>query len=186
MNIEIGNAFRTPLAVAKLSENEQHTLEEFYEEYIPRELDIRGNFEQYTTYFESVDKVPLANILGEAIKDASIAFMKELYNEVPATCSIRIWLQDYGKGHYHSAHMHPDVLASGIYVLRSNNTGGPLVLRNPDNTCAFKAPKKRCNIECCLPPVKGNMYIFPPWVIHDVPGSAIENVERTVIAFNIF
>lgn len=185
INAKMRNAFATPLVEARLPEDAQNILEEYYEKYIPKELDDRNDNEQYTTYFQQDTIIPLNDILADAIKNISMAYMDKLYNKIPDTSRINIWIQDYRDNQYHSMHMHTSTLVSGIYVLRSNNKGSPLVLTNPDNTSSFQTPYNESNRFCKLHPEKGALYMFPPWVQHYVSPVAAKDVVRTVIAFNI-
>jgi len=83
------------------------------------------------------------------------------------------WLQDYRLDNYHGTHTHGNAIVSGVYYLRYEGHGAPIVFLDKN--------KKEKLIE----PARGMMILFGGHVPHRVPPVPETVTERSVLAFNV-
>ena len=181
VNIKAGikNIFAIPIVQAELPADAAETLMNFYTPYLPSET---GNATQHTDYNQDRD-YGMHPILIESIKQLSEQLMNTLYSDlyVPEP-EYSYWIQDYKKNQYHHPHLHPNAILSGIYVLRSNDLGTPLTLKNPDNSRGYRTDLGEWYD---LDPKLGRLYIWPSWLYHHVKPQTDDDVIRTTFVFNI-
>ena len=175
--------FALPIVEAELPLNLQNELEEYYTPYIPTNMIDRENMR---TDFRDNKNYILHPALKESIDLMSIELIDILYSQGPrhgTNLSYQYWIQDYGPGHCHEIHSHGGSLVSGVYVLRSNEKGSPLVLVNPDSGRDYATATSDNRYQ--LPATRGHFYLWPSWVNHFVSPSFEEDVVRTTFVFNV-
>ena len=100
------------------------------------------------------------------------------------------WININQKGHFNYSHDHPGSLFSGVYYVKGGADKGELELKTPiaahtytisgDIVGSFNAFTGHAMV---IPPVTGDLLIFPSWLLHRVNMSQSEE-ERISIAFN--
>lgn len=110
----------------------------------------------------------------------------------PSTCEVitEAWININQKGHFNYSHDHPGSLFSGVYYVKGGADKGELELKTPiaahtytisgDIVGSFNAFTGHAMV---IPPVTGDLLIFPSWLLHRVNMSQSEE-ERISIAFN--
>jgi uncharacterized protein (TIGR02466 family) len=100
------------------------------------------------------------------------------------------WVNINGRGHFNYSHDHPGSLFSGVYYVKGGADKGELEFKTPitahtytisDNMVgAFNAFTGHAMV---IPPVTGDLLIFPSWLLHRVNMSRSDE-DRISIAFN--
>jgi uncharacterized protein (TIGR02466 family) len=100
------------------------------------------------------------------------------------------WININQKGHFNYSHDHPGSLFSGVYYVKGGADKGELELKTPitphtytisgEMVGSFNAFTGHAMV---IPPVTGDLLIFPSWLLHRVNMSQSDE-ERISIAFN--
>jgi uncharacterized protein (TIGR02466 family) len=100
------------------------------------------------------------------------------------------WININQKGHFNYSHDHPGSLFSAVYYVKGGADKGELELKTPivphtytisqEMVGSFNAFTGHAMV---LPPVTGDLLIFPSWLLHRVNMSRSED-DRISIAFN--
>jgi uncharacterized protein (TIGR02466 family) len=100
------------------------------------------------------------------------------------------WININQKGHFNYSHDHPGSLFSAVYYVKGGADKGELELKTPiaahtytisgEMVGSFNAFTGHAMV---IPPVTGDLLIFPSWLLHRVNMSQSEE-ERISIAFN--
>jgi len=100
------------------------------------------------------------------------------------------WININQKGHFNNSHDHPGSLFSAVYYVKGGADKGELELKSPiiphtytiskDITGKFNSFTGHAMV---LPPVTGDLLIFPSWLLHRVNMSRSDE-DRISIAFN--
>ena len=184
---KLNRLFYLPVVTAEVPVDLQNKIEEYYTPYIPTEILPEDKDRQQATDFHSERTYVLYPSLNEIIvKLAQKMLAEELFTrggiDIESVHVAEIWIQNYHKGHFHNVHQHPESLVAGTYVIRSNDKGGCLVLNDTNITRSYITDVPAMH---SIPPKRGGICLFPAWTPHHVLPSYEEDVERTVLAFNI-
>ncbi|HJT42361.1 MAG TPA: TIGR02466 family protein [Rhizomicrobium sp.] len=100
------------------------------------------------------------------------------------------WININQKGHYNNSHDHPGSLFSAVYYVKGGADKGALEFKTPiaghtytlsnEMVGGFNAFTGHAMV---IPPVTGDLLIFPSWLLHRVNMSQSEE-DRISIAFN--
>lgn len=100
------------------------------------------------------------------------------------------WININGKGHFNYSHDHPGSLFSAVYYVKGGPDKGELELKTPivphtytisnEMVGGFNAFTGHAMV---IPPVTGDLVIFPAWLLHRVNLSRSDE-DRISIAFN--
>jgi uncharacterized protein (TIGR02466 family) len=100
------------------------------------------------------------------------------------------WININQKGHFNYSHDHPGSLFSAVYYVKGGADKGELELKTPiiphtytisnDLADSFNAFTGHAMV---IPPVTGDLLIFPSWLLHRVNISRSDE-DRISIAFN--
>jgi len=100
------------------------------------------------------------------------------------------WININQKGHFNYSHDHPGSLFSAVYYVKGGADKGELELKTPivphtytisgEMVGSFNAFTGHAMV---VPPVTGDLLIFPSWLLHRVNMSQSEE-DRISIAFN--
>jgi uncharacterized protein (TIGR02466 family) len=100
------------------------------------------------------------------------------------------WININQKGHFNYSHDHPGSLFSAVYYVKGGADKGELELKTPivahtytisdEMVGSFNAFTGHAMV---IPPVTGDLLIFPSWLLHRVNMSQSEE-DRISIAFN--
>ena len=101
------------------------------------------------------------------------------------------WININQKGHFNYSHDHPGSLFSAVYYVKGGADKGELELKTPiaPHTYTISNEMIGGNFNAftghamVIPPVTGDLLIFPSWLLHRVNMSQSEE-ERISIAFN--
>ena len=100
------------------------------------------------------------------------------------------WININQKGHFNYSHDHPGSLFSAVYYVKGGADKGALELKTPIVPHTYTISNEMVgNFNAftghamVLPPVTGDLLIFPSWLLHRVNMSQSEE-ERISIAFN--
>jgi uncharacterized protein (TIGR02466 family) len=138
--------------------------------------------------------------------DASTPELAELFAEVqkrldevhrafefnPATRQVitEAWININRKGHFNTSHDHPGSLFSAVYYVKGGADKGELELKTPITPHTYTISGEMVGgynaftgHAMVIPPVTGDLLIFPSWLLHRVNMSQSDE-ERISIAFN--
>lgn len=113
-----------------------------------------------------------------------------------------------GRGSYHENHVHENVILSGVYYSKVPSSSAPLVFhkpnQNPDGTYRNTSASEKnnqlhtdlhsfepMNSIIKMKPKRGQVILFPPWLLHGVPhmkpdsSDADVQLPRISFAFNL-
>lgn len=100
------------------------------------------------------------------------------------------WININQKGHFNNSHDHPGSLFSAVYYVKGGADKGELELKTPiiphtytisnEMVANFNAFTGHAMV---IPPVTGDLLIFPSWLLHRVNMSRSDE-DRISIAFN--
>ena len=100
------------------------------------------------------------------------------------------WININQKGHFNCSHDHPGSLFSAVYYVKGGPDKGELELKTPiiphtytisnEMVSGFNAFTGHAMV---IPPVTGDLVIFPSWLLHRVNMSKSDE-DRISIAFN--
>ena len=101
------------------------------------------------------------------------------------------WININQKGHFNYSHDHPGSLFSAVYYVKGGADKGELELKTPiiphtytiSNEMVGGSFNAFTGHAMVIPPVTGDLLIFPSWLLHRVNMSQSEE-ERISIAFN--
>ena len=100
------------------------------------------------------------------------------------------WININQKGHFNNSHDHPGSLFSAVYYVKGGADKGDLELKTPIIPHTYTISNEMVGSfnsftghAMVIPPVTGDLVIFPSWLLHRVNMSQSEE-ERISIAFN--
>lgn len=100
------------------------------------------------------------------------------------------WININQKGHFNYSHDHPGSLFSAVYYVKGGADKGELELKTPIAPHTYTISQEMVGSfnaftghAMVLPPVTGDLLIFPSWLLHRVNMSRSEE-DRISIAFN--
>jgi uncharacterized protein (TIGR02466 family) len=100
------------------------------------------------------------------------------------------WININQKGHFNNSHDHPGSLFSAVYYVKGGADKGELELKTPIIPHTYTISKDIAGKfnsftghAMVLPPVTGDLLIFPSWLLHRVNMSRSDE-DRISIAFN--
>jgi uncharacterized protein (TIGR02466 family) len=100
------------------------------------------------------------------------------------------WMNINQKGHFNYSHDHPGSLFSAVYYVKGGADKGELELKTPVTPHTYTISNEMVGSfnaftahAMVIPPVTGDLLIFPSWLFHRVNMSQSEE-ERISIAFN--
>jgi len=100
------------------------------------------------------------------------------------------WININQKGHFNYSHDHPGSLFSGVYYVKGGADKGELELKTPITPHTYTISGEMVGSynaftghAMVIPPVTGDLVIFPSWLLHRVNMSQSDE-ERISIAFN--
>jgi uncharacterized protein (TIGR02466 family) len=100
------------------------------------------------------------------------------------------WININQKGHFNYSHDHPGSLFSAVYYVKGGADKGELELKTPITAHTYTISGEMVgNFNAftghamVIPPVTGDLLIFPSWLLHRVNMSRSDE-ERISIAFN--
>ena len=100
------------------------------------------------------------------------------------------WININQKGHFNYSHDHPGSLFSAVYYVKGGADKGELELKTPVTPHTYTISNEMVGgfnaftgHAMVIPPVTGDLLIFPSWLLHRVNMSQ-SNEERISIAFN--
>jgi uncharacterized protein (TIGR02466 family) len=100
------------------------------------------------------------------------------------------WININQKGHFNYSHDHPGSLFSAVYYVKGGADKGELELKTPIAPHTYTISQEMVGSfnaftghAMVLPPVTGDLLIFPSWLLHRVNMSRSEE-DRISVAFN--
>jgi uncharacterized protein (TIGR02466 family) len=132
----------------------------------------------------------LAELFGEVQKKLDEVHRAFEFNPSTRQVITEAWININQKGHFNYSHDHPGSLFSGVYYVKGGADKGELELKTPitphtytisgEMVGGFNAFTGHAMV---IPPVTGDLLIFPAWLLHRVNMSQSDE-ERISIAFN--
>lgn len=92
------------------------------------------------------------------------------------------WVNIMSAGTYHTLHLHPHSVISGVYYLSTPPGSSPLKLEDPRMSFFMNAPAGDPLYQV-LPAKAGHFVLFPSWLRHEVPPNASKK-PRISVSFN--
>jgi uncharacterized protein (TIGR02466 family) len=138
----------------------------------------------------SSDRTVFAQDIFEPLRSAANTAFVHAFKEMQLTQDFRFqleaWVNLHDPGGFNMMHVHPNVLLTGSYYIRTPEGAGPVVFRDPRPGVVLTAlPGKAANCvnSASFHPKEGQLVIFPNWLDHRVdPNEASES--RIAIAMN--
>jgi uncharacterized protein (TIGR02466 family) len=100
------------------------------------------------------------------------------------------WININGRGHFNYAHDHPGSLFSAVYYVKGGPDKGELEFKTPIAAHTYTISNNMVGgfnaftgHAMVIPPVTGDLLIFPSWLLHRVNISRSDE-DRISIAFN--
>jgi uncharacterized protein (TIGR02466 family) len=100
------------------------------------------------------------------------------------------WININQKGHFNYSHDHPGSLFSAVYYVKGGADKGDLELKTPITPHTYTISNEMVGSfnaftghAMVIPPVTGDLLIFPSWLLHRVNMSQSDE-DRISIAFN--
>lgn len=100
------------------------------------------------------------------------------------------WININGRGHFNYSHDHPGSLFSAVYYVNGGADKGELEFKTPITAHTYTISNEMVSgfnaftgHAMVIPPVTGDLLIFPAWLLHRVNMSRSDDV-RISIAFN--
>lgn len=99
------------------------------------------------------------------------------------------WVNVMGPGCYHTSHIHPHALVSGVYWVEAQPDASPLRLEDPrlerymnDPPRSPDAPES-LKLYHAIPALAGEFVLFNSWLRHEVPPNLSDH-DRLSVSFN--
>jgi uncharacterized protein (TIGR02466 family) len=100
------------------------------------------------------------------------------------------WININGRGHFNYSHDHPGSLFSAVYYVKGGADKGELEFKTPITAHTYTISNELVSgfnaftgHAMVIPPVTGDLLIFPAWLLHRVNMSKSDE-DRISIAFN--
>jgi uncharacterized protein (TIGR02466 family) len=132
----------------------------------------------------------LAELFAEVRKRLDEVHRSFEFNASMRQVITEAWININQKGHFNYSHDHPGSLFSAVYYVKGGADKGELELKTPivphtytisgEMVGGFNAFTGHAMV---IPPVTGDLLIFPSWLLHRVNMSQSEE-DRISIAFN--
>ena len=132
----------------------------------------------------------LAELLAEVRKKLDEVHRTFEFNTALHQFITEAWININQKGHFNYSHDHPGSLFSAVYYVKGGADKGALEIKTPivphtytisnEMVGGFNAFTGHAMV---IPPVTGDLLIFPSWLLHRVNMSQSEE-DRISIAFN--
>jgi uncharacterized protein (TIGR02466 family) len=97
------------------------------------------------------------------------------------------WLNVIQPGDNHTQHCHPGYYISGVYYFRVDESLGSIAFNNPNPlmfSCGFPQGLVSPQISH-LVPTRGDIILFPSWLVHSTVKNNNNGEDRISVAFNI-
>ena len=115
-----------------------------------------------------------------------------------------VWASVHTGGSVHPPHVHSDAMCTGTFYAQRPQTAAPIVFDDPRGTSPFDvlisieanlrygdgvASKPEAtppfNNPVFVEPEEKECVLFPPWLVHQVPGTTPDDVVRVSFSFNL-
>jgi uncharacterized protein (TIGR02466 family) len=136
-------------------------------------------------------KIPeLAELFAEVGKKLDEVHRAFDFNPSMRQVITEAWININGKGHFNYSHDHPGSLFSAVYYVKGGTDKGELELKTPITPHTYTISNEMVGgfnaftgHAMVIPPVTGDLVIFPSWLLHRVNISRSDE-PRISIAFN--
>jgi uncharacterized protein (TIGR02466 family) len=163
----------------------------------PQEVEIYAN-----KCMDSTESVSISNRGGwqsQAIKPTNGDIMEKLSTKVISFANFvsvherlqfqfdidNFWININPVSAHNVTHSHAGVdLIAVYYSYVPQNSGDLVLLRNDSSICSPLFKRKPSETEFCITPEQGNVYVFPPWLLHYVEANNGDD-KRVSVAFNL-
>ena len=132
----------------------------------------------------------LAELFAEVDKRLNEVHRAFEFNTSMRQVITEAWINIYRKGHFNYSHDHPGSLFSAVYYVKGGVDKGELELKTPVTAHTYTISGEMVGSynaftghAMVIPPVTGDLLIFPSWLLHRVNMSQSDE-DRISIAFN--
>jgi uncharacterized protein (TIGR02466 family) len=132
----------------------------------------------------------LAELFAEVHKRLEEVHRAFAFNPSMRQVITEAWININQKGHFNYSHDHPGSLFSAVYYVEGGADKGDLELKTPIAPHTYTISNEMVGSfnaftghAMLIPPVTGDLLIFPSWLLHRVNMSQ-SNEDRISIAFN--
>ena len=132
----------------------------------------------------------LAELFAEVRKRLDEVHRSFEFNPSMRQVITEAWININQKGHFNYSHDHPGSLFSAVYYVKGGPDKGALEFKTPITPHTYTISDEMVGgfnaftgHAMVIPPVTGDLLIFPSWLLHRVNMSQ-SNEERISIAFN--
>jgi uncharacterized protein (TIGR02466 family) len=132
----------------------------------------------------------LAELFAEVDKRLNEVHRAFEFNPSMRQVITEAWININQKGHFNYSHDHPGSLFSAVYYVKGGADKGELELKTPITAHTYTISNEMAGSfnaftghAMVIPPVTGDLLIFPSWLLHRVNMSRSDE-ERISIAFN--
>ena len=144
----------------------------------------RGGYTSYASLNNLHHRYPSFMAFEKALQKEAESFAKKLHWNLKGL-SLRMtdcWANVMPKGTYHTLHLHPHSVLSGVFYLTTPPGSVPLKLEDPRMPFFMNAPQgKPMYVE--VPARAGQFVMFESWLRHEVPPNQSQK-PRVSISFN--
>ena len=187
---ELLSLFPIPVLVCQYPNSFEQELEHVHSlKFRAENQETQGNnifhYKQRSEDTFVLDDPKLSNI-REFIELKLQKFVQEVMNSTDELVITQSWVNKSGKGESHHEHVHPNSLVSGVWYPVMNPQHPPIHF--------YSRAQRTVSLQCesgnnfnsdtyFLPPLAGDLIIFPSHLAHSVPVNHTEE-ERISLSFN--
>ena len=91
------------------------------------------------------------------------------------------WANQMGRGSYHTLHLHPLSLISGVYYVTTPDAASPFKIEDPRMPLFMNSPARPHYLK--IKPKAGDLILFESWLRHEVPPNRAKE-KRLSVSFN--
>jgi len=144
----------------------------------------KGGYTSYASLPDLHHRYPGFMELEKRLTPEALLFAKKCHWDLKGL-ELRMtdcWVNIMPSGTYHTLHLHPHSVISGVYYLSTPPGSSPLKLEDPRMSFFMNAPSGEALYET-LSAKEGCFILFPSWLRHEVPPNTSKK-PRMSVSFN--
>jgi uncharacterized protein (TIGR02466 family) len=166
---------------------------------------------EYETHLTGFQTLPEFHHLKREMREAATAYLKdhglsgEEASNLTANAPLFVWSSVHTGGSLHPPHVHSDSMCTGTFYAQRPTLSAPIVFDDPRGRSPFdvlvgiesnlRYGQAANNMLTDLTPPfdqpvvvdpdEGECVLFPPWLVHQVPGTTPDEIVRVSFSFNM-
>lgn len=160
---------------------------------------VRSNMNRMGSWHSGLDMARRAeyrDLVDHILVAARLIFENLGYDAGSEPYIDNMWANINPRHGFNRAHVHPNVLWSGVYYVQSDKDSGRILFTDPRTQAVVFTPQYRAGprtpelwSEVYYEPIEGRLILFPAWLLHEVEPNLSEREgragDRISVAFNI-